>query len=125
MELLDDPANEIDNGTLAENLRQVFWSEDPQGALIVGDFSSVESRGLAWVAGADWKTEAYRAGKDLYKVQAASIFHKPYEAITKDERQTGKVGELSCGYGAGAGSVLRFAAKMGIEMTDTESGGLS
>ena len=121
MELLDDPANEIDNGTMAENLRQVFWSEDPQGALIVGDFSSVESRGLAWVAGADWKTEAYRAGKDLYKVQAASIFHKPYESITKDERQTGKVGELSCGYGAGAGSVLRFAAKMGIEMTDTES----
>lgn len=121
MDELDDPNNEIDNTTLAENLRQVFTATHEDGRLIVGDFSSVESRGLAWVAGADWKIDAYKAGKDLYKVQAAEIFHKPYESIDKSERQTGKIGELSCGYGAGAGAVSRFAGKMGIDMTEDEA----
>ena len=121
MDELDDPDNEIDNTTLAENLRQVFTATHEDGRLIVGDFSSVESRGLAWVAGADWKIDAYKAGKDLYKVQAAQIFHKSYDSIDKSERQTGKIGELSCGYGAGPGAVGRFAGKMGIDMTEDEA----
>ena len=121
MEDLDDPDNEIDNTTLAENLRQVFTATHEDGRLIVGDFSSVESRGLAWVAGADWKIDAYRAGKDLYKVQASNIYDKDYDSITKDERQTGKIGELSCGYGAAGGAVSRFAGKMGIDMTEEQA----
>lgn len=121
MEDLDDPDNEIDNTTLAENLRQVFTATHEDGRLIVGDFSSVESRGLAWVAGADWKIDAYRAGKDLYKVQASTIYGKDYDSITKDERQTGKLGELSCGYGAGPSAVTRFAGKMGIDMTEEQA----
>ena len=116
MENLYDETYEADNDELASNLRQLFRASQPGGELIVGDFSSVESRGLAWVAGADWKINAYRAGQDLYKVQAASIYGVPYESVTKDQRQTGKLGELSCGYGAGPVAVSRFAAKMGIEM---------
>ena len=44
--------------------------------LIVGDSRVVESRGLAWLAGEQWKLDAYRKGQDLYKVQAGKIFGK-------------------------------------------------
>lgn len=112
---------EWDNTKLAANLRQVFTASHPAGFLIVGDFSSVESRGLAWQAGEQWKLDAYFRGEDLYKVQAAEMFHKPVAQIGKSERQIGKVGELACGYGAGAQAVKDFAAKMGVELSEGES----
>lgn len=110
-----------DNVKLAQNLRQCFTATDPDGALIVGDFSSVESRGLAYLAGEDWKIAAYKEGKDLYKVLAEKIFSVSYNAVTKTQRQTGKVGELSCGYGAGPGAVVSFAEGMGVTMTEAEA----
>jgi DNA polymerase len=126
----DDEINVVedaDNTTLAQNLRQVFYSgTDKDARLIVGDFSSVESRGLAWVAGADWKIDAFREGKDLYIVQAAAIYNTTYESIDKKDprRQVGKVGELGCGYGAGPKALGAFAGKMGIAMSETEAGDL-
>jgi hypothetical protein len=99
----------------------VFTASDPDGFLIVGDFSSVESRGLAWQAGEQWKLDAYFAGKDLYKVQAGKIFGKHEAHVTKAERQVGKVGELACGYGAGGPAVQDFARKMGVDLTETEA----
>lgn len=110
-----------DNGRLAANLRQVFSATVADGFLIVGDFASVESRGLAWQAGEQWKLDAYFKGEDLYKVQAGLIFGKPKEFIDKSERQIGKVGELACGYGAGWEAVRDFASKMGVELSDAES----
>lgn len=109
------------NDELAENLRQVFTATDEQGALIVGDFASVESRGLAILAGARWKVEAFHQGKDMYKVLAQEIYHIDYDAVTKGERQTGKVGELSCGYGAGPVAVQTFAAGMGVTMSEQDA----
>lgn len=110
------------NDDLAENLRQVFTAHHPQGSLIVGDFSSVESRGLAYLAGEQWKLDAYHRGEDLYKVLAAKINHiTDWHMVTKEQRQGGKVGELSCGYGAGGTAVQGFAQKMGIEMTEEEA----
>lgn len=111
--------HEWDNDRLARNLRQVFTAQHPQGQLIVGDFSSVESRGLAYLAGEDWKLKAYRRGQDMYKVLAASMFNTSYEMVDKAQRSTGKVGELSCGYGAGGGAVAKFARKMGMEMDES------
>ena len=110
-----------DNHFMAANLRQVFTASAPDGELIVGDFSSVESRGLAWQAGELWKSEAYTKGIPVYEMQAGLIFGKPYTEVTKDERQVGKVGELSCGYGAGGEAVQAFAKNMGIELSDGES----
>ena len=112
---------EWSNDKLAANLRQVFTASDPDGFLIVGDFASVESRGLAWQAGEQWKLDAYYAGEDLYKVQAGLIFNKHKAHITKAERTVGKVGELACGYGAGGGAVKDFAAKMGVDMSEPEA----
>lgn len=119
MELYADA--EWDNGRLAANLRQVFTASDPQGFLIVGDFSSVESRGLAWQAGEQWKLDAYSNGLDLYKVQAGQMFGKPVEKVDKQERQLGKVGELACGYGAGPQAVKDFAEKMGVPMSEAQA----
>lgn len=121
MDELHDPAIYWDNTKLAENLRQVFTASDEQGALIVGDFSSVESRGLAWLAHEDWKLDAYRKGQDLYKVLATKIFGVPYDAVTKEQRQIGKVGELSCGYGAGPAAVVTFAENMGVKLEQAEA----
>jgi len=112
---------EWDNARLARNLRQVFTAGHPDGKLIVGDFSSVESRGLAYLAGEKWKLRAYEQGKDLYKVLASSMLGVSYEQVTKPQRQQGKVGELSCGYGAGPGAVHKFATKMGMELTEEDA----
>lgn len=109
------------NDKLAANLRQVFTAGDPGGRLIVGDFSSVESRGLAYLADEDWKTEAFTQGKDLYKVLAGKIFDVTYDDVTKSQRQTGKVGELSCGYGAGPGAVVSFAEGMGVSLSEMDA----
>lgn len=110
------------NQTLAENMRQLFMAEHPQGQLIVGDFSSIESRALAWQANERWKLNAYRDGQDLYKVQAAAMFGLTGpDAVSKEQRQVGKVGELSCGYGAGPEAVRSFAEKMGVTLSEAES----
>lgn len=111
------------NEQLAHTVRLLFQAA-PDHELIVADLSAIESRGLAWFAGATWKLDAYSQGKDLYKVQAAAFLGTSYENVTKDERQLGKVGELSCGYGAGPGAVRSFAAKMGTELTEQQAANL-
>ena len=124
MSKLGDLNIKYTNEELAENLRQVFTSRYENGLLFVGDFSSVESRGLAYLAGEQWKLDAYAQGKDLYKVLASKIYGVDYDEITSDQRRTGKVGELACGYGAGAGAVQTFAEKMGTPMSEAEAGQL-
>lgn len=109
-----------DNVALAQNMRQLFKAEDGS-TLIVGDFSSVEAIGLAWLAGEEWPVAAFRADQDLYKRQAAEILSKPYLDITPEDRAIGKLGVLSCGYGAGAGAVQRFGAKTGLDVTLAEA----
>ena len=123
VETIYDPNVEWSNDDLASNLRQVFRAEHPDGRLIVGDLSSVESRGLAFLAGETWKLDEYREGRDLYISLASKMFNLPYDSIDKHspERSAGKVGELSCGYGAAATAVHSFAQKMGIDMSETEA----
>jgi DNA polymerase len=121
MDELEDEDTDWTNEELARNLRQVFTASHDDGALIVGDLSSIESRGLAYLAGAEWKLQEFRNGKDMYKVLAARIDGCAYDAVTKDRRQFGKVGELSCGYQAGGGAVQSFAKKMGTMLTEGEA----
>lgn len=111
-----------DNNKLAENLRQVFTSSHPDGQLIVGDFSSVEARGLAYIAGEKWVLDSFAKDLDLYKVAASKQYNVDYSDVTPEQRQFGKVGELSCGYGAGRDAVKDFAEKMGTVLTPIEAG---
>lgn len=91
----------------------------PGCELMAADFSSIEGRVLAWLAGEKWVLDAYRAGKDMYIVNAARTLGIPEEEVTKEIRQKyGKPGELSCGYQGGAKAVRAFGAGEGL--TDEE-----
>ena len=73
----------------------------PGKKLVVGDFASVEARGVAWVAGQENLLQQFREGKDAYVYMAADIFNKQTNAVTKMERFLGKTAVLGCGYGIG------------------------
>lgn len=109
------------NTAMASNLRQVFTASHKYGELFVGDLSSIESRQLAYMAGAQWKLDSFAEGYDLYKVQAGRMLGLSYDAVNTAGRQLGKVGELSCGYQAWAPAVKDFAEKMGTILTDQEA----
>ena len=69
----------------------------PGHDLIVADLSAIEGRMLAWLAGEESELEIYRQEKDPYIAAASLILHKPYDQITKEERQSpGKISVLAC-----------------------------
>ena len=109
------------NQEMADQLRQVFVARHPEGEVIVGDFISVESRGLAFIAGEEWKLDAYREGKDIYKVLASIYFGVPYEEVTKEQRPRGKYSELSCGYQASAIALMDFMFRLGFVVPETQA----
>lgn len=110
-----------DNDTIGDNLRQLFTAHKPDGKLIVADYSSIEAVALAHIAGDKWVVDAFRRGEDLYKAAAAKRYGIKPEQVSGPQRTYGKVGVLSCGYGAGYGAVQSFAEGMGIQLTDYEA----
>lgn len=102
--------------------------------LVVADLANIEGRDQAWLAGEDWKLDAFRAydtiigndakgepirkGHDLYKLAYAKSFGIAPEDVSKDQRQVGKVQELALGYEGGVGAFLTFAAAYGIDLED-------
>jgi DNA polymerase bacteriophage-type len=90
----------------------------PGHTLIGADFGAIESRVLAWVAGEEWKLEAYRrfdATQDPrdepYSVLACRMLHVPDGTFTPDspERKIGKTADLACGFMGSAGAIEKFA----------------
>lgn len=85
--------------------------------LAVADLSNIEGRVLAWLAGEQWKLDAFARGEDLYKVTAGRILGKKPEAIDDDERQqVGKVSELALGFQGGPGAFVTFATAYNIDI---------
>jgi len=93
----------------------------PYNRLLVSDFSQIESRGLAWLAGAVEKLEAYENKLDIYKIGAADIFKVNYEDVNKEQRQIGKVTELLCGFGGGLKGFQQLAPNYGVVIPDEDA----
>ena len=74
---------------------------------IVADFSAIEARVVAWLAGEAWVLDAFRAGKDIYCETASRMYHVPVEkhGANSHLRQKGKIATLACGYQGGVGAM--------------------
>ena len=79
---------------------------------IVADFSAIEARVLAWLAGETWRMEAFKANKDIYCESATQMFGVPVEknGINGELRKKGKVAELALGYGGSVGALTAMGA---------------
>lgn len=87
--------------------------------LVVADYSNVEGRGLAWLAGEEAALATFLAGLDIYCVTAGKMFGLDPDHIKqlrKDLRQIGKACELGLGYGGGVAAFLTFAKNLGLDL---------
>ena len=84
----------------------------PGHKFIVADFSAIEARVLAWLAGEECRMEAFKNGEDIYCASASQMFGVPVvkHGINGELRQKGKVAELACGYGGAAGALISMGA---------------
>lgn len=105
------------NGDMAGQLRQVFTASHPDGEFFVGDFSAVESRGLAYLAGEGWKLDVYKKGLDIYKVLVTKYNGIEYDEVTTEMRPKGKYTELSCGYEASGRAVKDVMIKYMVDIS--------
>ncbi|MBN8459393.1 MAG: bifunctional DNA primase/polymerase [Verrucomicrobia bacterium] len=102
-------------------LREAF--SVPEGKrLIVADYSQIELRAAAAIAGETRMIEAYKAGADLHKLTAATVLGKPEDAVTKADRQLAKAVNFGLIYGQSAPGLVKYAAtSYGVAMTGDEA----
>ena len=103
--------------TLSQLIRTAFVPR-PGAKFIVADFSAIEARVIAWLAGEKWRQEVFAAGKDIYCASASQMFKVPVEkhGINGHLRQKGKIAELALGYGGSVGALKAMGAiEMGLQ----------
>ena len=108
---------------LSELIRTAFVPE-AGCRFVVADFSAIEARVLAWLAGETWRLEVFSSHGKIYEASAAAMFHVPIEEVTKGStlRQKGKIAELGLGYGGAAGALISMGAlDMGLSEDDLPS----
>jgi DNA polymerase len=91
---------------------------------VVADWAAIEARVNPWMSNTDdgeRKLNVFRAGEDIYKVNAAATFKVRADAVNDDQRQIGKVQELSCGFAGGVGAFASMGRVYGILMPEAES----
>ena len=100
--------------TLSQLIRTAFVPK-PGYKFIVSDFSAIEARVIAHLAGETWRTEVFRNNGDIYCASASQMFHVPVEkhGINGHLRQKGKIAELALGYGGSSGALRAMG---GLEM---------
>lgn len=106
--------------TLSQLIRTAFIPKKGY-QFIVADFSAIEARVIAWLAGETWRMESFAKGEDIYCASASRIFGVPVVKHGENGhlRQKGKVAELACGYGGSVGAMKAMGADA-LGLSDAE-----
>jgi DNA polymerase bacteriophage-type len=107
--------------TLSQLIRTAFIPSN-NNIFLIADFSAIEARVIAWLAGEQWRLEVFATHGKIYEASASQMFGVPIEKITKGNpeyelRQKGKVAELALGYQGSTGALIAMGA---LEMGLTE-----
>lgn len=99
--LYDDPSD-----VFSQLVRTGFIPSEGN-RFVVSDFSAIEARVIAWIAGENWRLNVFRNGGDIYCESASHIYHVPVvkHGLNGELRQRGKVAELALGYGGSVGAM--------------------
>jgi len=106
---------------LSQLIRTAFIPS-PGHRFIVSDFSAIEARVIAWLAGETWRLEVFRTHGKIYEASAAKMFKVPIESIDKGSplRQKGKVAELALGYQGSIGALRQMDRKWAANASEDE-----
>lgn len=105
--------------TLSQLIRTAFIPSEGH-KFVVADFSAIEARVIAWLAGEQWVNEVFATHGKIYEATASQMFHVPIEKIVKGNpeyslRQKGKVATLALGYQGGTSALIAMGAlNMGL-----------
>jgi len=107
-------------GVLSELIRTAFVPKKGY-KFIVADFSAIEARVIAWIAGETWRNEVFATHGKIYEASASQMFKVPLEEVTKGSplRQKGKIAELALGYGGSVGALKAMGA-LDMGLTEEE-----
>lgn len=120
-EMLDMMFGNVPN-VLSELIRTILIPK-PNHRFIVADFSAIEARVLAWIAGEQWRIDTFKNGGDIYCASASKMFKVPVEkhGVNGELRQKGKISELACGYGGSVGALKNMGAvEMGVQENELQ-----
>lgn len=112
LELLFESVSDV----LSQLIRTAFVPSKGH-RFVVADFSAIEARVIAWLAGERWRMEVFQSHGKIYEASAAQMFKVPIETIDKGSplRQKGKIAELALGYGGSKGALMQMGAlEMGL-----------
>jgi DNA polymerase bacteriophage-type len=107
---------------LSELIRTAFIAKENY-VFVVADFSAIEARVIAWLAGEKWRLDVFNTHGKIYEASASKMFKVPLEQITKGSplRQKGKISELALGYQGGAGALKQMGGEaMGLSENDMQ-----
>lgn len=92
--------------TLSQLIRTAFVPREGN-RFIVADFSAIEARVIAWIAGEQWRLDVFNTHGKIYEASASQMFKVPIESVKKgsDLRAKGKIAELALGYGGSVGAI--------------------
>lgn len=107
LELLFESVSDV----LSQLIRTAFIPSKGH-RFVVADFSAIEARVIAWLAGERWRMDVFQSHGKIYEASAAQMFKVPIETIDKGSplRQKGKIAELALGYGGSKGALMQMGA---------------